>query len=108
MWQSIAIIAFMTTGQQAVTPLEFLNVRAPMGIYGANRPDAKKYYTGDNFIIAFDITGLKIDAIGQAFYSLAGELFNKEGKSIIKPHQRKRLHSILWEVRDCLPMPLFP
>ena len=84
MWQSIAVLAFMTTGQQAVAPLEFLNIRAPMGIYGANRPDSKKYHPGDNFILAFDINGLKIDAIGQAFYSLAGELFNKDGKSIIK------------------------
>lgn len=85
MWQTFAFMALMTVGQQVATPpLEFLNIRAPMGIYGANRPDSKKYHPGDNFILAFDINGLKVDAIGQAFYSLAGELFDKDGKSIIK------------------------
>ncbi len=84
MLQTLTMIILSTFGQTAATPLEFLNVRTPMGLYGANRPDSKNYHPGDNFILAFDINNLTINANGRGIYSLAGELFNKDGKSILK------------------------
>lgn len=83
MWNCIAVIALATLAQD--TPkLEFLNVRNPLGLYGATRPDAKKFHTGDNFILSFDIQGLKITPEGKAAYSLAGELLDQNKQVVLQ------------------------
>ncbi|MSR31691.1 MAG: hypothetical protein EXR99_09320 [Gemmataceae bacterium] len=64
--------------------MEFLNVRTPLGLYGANRPDPRRFLPGDNFILAFDLSGLKITDPGRALFSLEGELFDSTGKSVFK------------------------
>lgn len=83
MWNSIAWILLSALAQDS-SKLEFLNVRNPLGLYGSNRPDANKYHTGDNYILSFDIQGLKISAEGNAVYSLAGELLDKNNKVVLQ------------------------
>lgn len=86
-----------------VTPLPFLlalslipgqpgqltltNVRATYGVQGAPRPNTK-FLPGDNFVLSFDVEGLKTDEGGQVLYSIAMGVTDSTGKVLLKQEPR--------------------
>jgi len=85
---ALAVIAavFWTAEARAV---EFKNVRATYGAFGAPRPE-KSMLPGDLYMMFFDLAGLKIDAKGVAKYEIGLEVFDPKGKSVVKEPTSKK------------------
>jgi hypothetical protein len=80
----IALVAFAAP-LHAEPKLE--NVRLTYGDPGPTRPSAK-VLPGDELTVAFVMTGLAKDDDGKVNLSLMGELFDAQGKSLIKTPAR--------------------
>jgi hypothetical protein len=83
---ALLLIACWTTDARAI---EFKNVRATYGPFGAPRPGAQML-PGDMYTFTFDIVGLKIDSKGIAKYEIALEVFDPKGKQVVKEPAAKK------------------
>src|SRR6516225_6730423 len=83
---ALVLLAWWTADVRAV---EFKNVRATYGAFGAPRP-SNKMLPGDAFMINFDLVNLTIDPkTGGANYKIALEVTDPKGKSLIKEESKK-------------------
>src|ERR1700759_5193380 len=87
MWTTLALAAAMSVAPAQAGSLELTNVRATYGVLGATRPDMK-FLPGDQLILAFEISGIKIDDNGNASYSMGMEV-SSEGKVKFKQDPEK-------------------
>jgi hypothetical protein len=91
MWTTLAFAAALSLTPSQAAALDVTNVRPTYGLLGAPRPDSK-FLPGDAFYLAFDLENLKLDANGNATYSMSIEVIDAKGK----PHyQNKGLDKIV-------------
>lgn len=79
MWTTLAFAAAVSLAPAQAGSLELTNVRATYGVLGAPRPDTK-FLPGDQFFLAFEIDGIKVDADGNSQYSMTMEVTDSKGK----------------------------
>lgn len=87
MWCSLAFAA-ATTFAPAQAGLQLTNARFTIGELGGPRPNAR-VLPGDILFIAYDIDGLTIDAQGGVKFTMALEVTNAAGKSVLKQDPRE-------------------
>jgi hypothetical protein len=83
MWTSIALASMLAWTPGQADRLTLTHARSTYGVLGANRPD-NKVLPGDNFVLSFDIEGVKADNAGKVLYSVAMEVSDADGKSVFK------------------------
>jgi hypothetical protein len=79
MWTSLAFVAALSLAPGQSGDLALANVRTTYGVPGATRPN-NKFLPGDTFVLSFDIQGMKADADGNLFYSIAMEVTDSNNK----------------------------
>jgi hypothetical protein len=88
MWTSLVYAAALSLAPGQAPELELTNVRATHGLLGCAREEAK-YLPGDVCVVAFDITGLKMDANNKVKYSIGLEAFDPKGDLLFKQAPRE-------------------
>jgi hypothetical protein len=83
MWATMALTAALSFPLAQTGSLKLKNVRPVQWTLGYARPNAQ-VLPGDLYVVAFDITGLKVRDDGLVRYSLGLDLLNAEGKSQFK------------------------
>jgi hypothetical protein len=85
MWAwALVVAAVWAADARAV---EFKNVRATYGPFGAARP-TNKILPGEVYVLSFDVAGLTIDAKGVAKYTITLDVFDPKGKQIVPDKAR--------------------
>jgi hypothetical protein len=82
---ALVVLACCTAEVRAV---EFKNVHATYGPWGAPRP-GKSMRPGDLYLLNFDLAGMNIDAKGVARYDITLEVFDPKGKQVFKDSTKK-------------------
>jgi hypothetical protein len=87
MWTSLALVATLGLTPQQAGQLTLTNARTTYGAPGLPRTNSK-LLPGDQFVVAFDMEGIKVDSAGKVLYSTAVELTDNKGKVLFKqePH----------------------
>ncbi len=88
MLTSLPVLLLLSLVPGQAGQLNLANVRTTYGILGAPRPDTK-FLPGDNFVLSFDIEGLKADDSGKVLYSVAMEVTDAAGKVQLKQEPRE-------------------
>jgi hypothetical protein len=82
MLYALAIAALTAVPSQG-GDLKLANVRMTLGDLGPTRPDAK-FLPGDALHVRFDMTGISIEASGEAKYKMESRVRDKNNKVIFK------------------------
>jgi hypothetical protein len=90
---AVALVCLACCAPEALA-VEFKNVHATFGPWGAPRP-AKTMRPGDLYLINFDLTGMVIDAKGIAKYEMSLEVFDPKGKQVFKDSTKKAVIAAL-------------
>jgi hypothetical protein len=91
---SALALVFLACSTAEVRALEFKNVHATYGPFGAPRP-GKSMRPGDLYFINFDMVGMNTDAKGVARYEITLEVFDPKGKSVFKDSTKKAVVTAL-------------
>jgi hypothetical protein len=83
MLTSLPVLLLLSLVPGQTGQLNLTNVRATYGILGAQRPDTR-LLPGDNFVLCFDIEGVKADDAGKVLYSISMEVTDAAGKVYFK------------------------
>jgi hypothetical protein len=86
MWAPLVLAAVSLVSSQD-GELSLTNVRATYGAPGVARPD-NKLLPGDHVYVSFDIEGITVANDGKVLYSMATEVLDGNGKSIIRVEPR--------------------
>src|SRR5262245_9412830 len=86
MWAPLLLAAVSLVSSQD-GELSLTNVRATYGAPGVARPD-NKLLPGDHVYVSFDIEGITVADDGKVLYSMATEVLDGNGKSIIRVEPR--------------------
>jgi hypothetical protein len=87
MWTMFALIFGLSLAPGQAAPLALTNVRTTYGITGITRTDTK-FVPGDNFVLSFDIEGIKADDSGKVLYSVGMEIADGKGMVLFKQTPR--------------------
>jgi hypothetical protein len=83
MWTTPAVVLALCLAAAQDKPLSIVNDAFTYGPNGPIRPDSK-YLPGDVLFVDFDIEGLKYDADAKGSYSVAMEVTDAKGGSVLK------------------------
>jgi hypothetical protein len=83
MWTTLPLALALTLAPGQANPLTITNARATYGLLGSARPESK-IFPGDQFWVAFDIEGVKVDKNGKIQYSMGMEITDAKGKTHYK------------------------
>lgn len=88
MLTSLPVLMFLSLVPGQTGQLNLTHVRATYGILGATRPDTK-LLPGDNFVLCFDVEGVKADEAGKVLYSIGMDVTDAAGKVAFKQEPRE-------------------